>query len=178
MKYAILGFRQDMLVEKNLDATDCVILAWIKDFIASTKIEMILIDEVPYYWIYSRKLLEDLPVLHIKRRQFLRRINKYIELNLLTRKTIHALKSRRGSFTVYSLTEHFDALTHVGCVIDDTAGVSPMTQGVCHKRHTKDISTKDMPTKDSAHTRKTKSKTLKDKQKAFLDKLFDSEVMQ
>jgi hypothetical protein len=105
MRYSILGFNQEKLMQTDLDLIDIVILQYIQQACGSTGMSHKLDSNGnPRVWIYHQKLIEDLPILRISEATLRNRLSAlnqkgYVEL------TIIASESRRGSRTYYGLTD-------------------------------------------------------------------------
>ena len=118
MKYTISGFSQQEALqfkkivsdksgkekEIKVDCTDLLILRWFVDFYPKmTKVE---IDGSQYAWVQYQKILQDLPLLDIKKQALFDRFQKMCEFEILTHKTIKA----GGSFSYYGFGKMYSAL--------------------------------------------------------------------
>lgn len=113
MKYNIEGFNQknaiefkDMIdgKEVRLDCIDLVLLRWFVDFYprANKKI----IDDKEYAWISYATILDDLPILNMKKVQLSRRFNKFVHFKILDFK----LYKVGGTFTYYTYGINYKSL--------------------------------------------------------------------
>lgn len=100
MKYNILDFNQEAVLsiykiikDKKgkdrkiaLDVSDLLIIQVIADIIHRDKFTKQIIDDKLYYWITYNLILEDLPILDIKKQALSDRIDKMVELGILEKK--------------------------------------------------------------------------------------------
>jgi hypothetical protein len=98
MKFSIEGFSQKILLEHGLDHKDALILRFIKDFIASGKLEYKIIQGEIFYWINYATVLNEIPLIDIKTSKHLGdRIKKYVRTGLFKRHFIVNYKGRYGT---------------------------------------------------------------------------------
>lgn len=114
MKYTIEGFSQEyaLTLQKEIivngkakrikvDCNDLVILRWFVDFYPNMmKVE---IEGKQYAWIKYQALLEDLPLLDIKKRMLFDRLQKLVDFGILSHKSIKS----GGSFSYYGFGENY-----------------------------------------------------------------------
>jgi len=100
MKYTIFGFNQNLLCQTGLDLEDSLILQWFIDFYSTGG----MVSEKPpgeqkYYfvWLNYQYLLDDLPILKIKKDSLYRRFKKYCNLGILR----HWTKKKGGTYSFY-----------------------------------------------------------------------------
>ncbi len=91
MKYTILGFQQQKLIDEGLDATDALILRTIKDMYSSASMEFIIENEKTYMWLNQKYFISQIPIAG-SRRTVLRRIDKMAEIGLLDKLLKHIRK--------------------------------------------------------------------------------------
>ena len=112
MKYTINGFSQKKLIECGLDLVDSMILRWFIDFKDTNKMKAKIIDDIPYYWIYYEKLIEDIPIIGIKNKEALfRRFKKMINAKILLHKVVRS----GGVFSYFALGPEYE------CLINDNS---------------------------------------------------------
>lgn len=113
MRYSILGFNQEQVIEQFPEITldDLLILQYVWNASASTKMEHTLIKNTTYTWIYHKKLLEDLPILKIKEESLKKHFKKLIDLGLIAI-IKRASDSCRGTKSFYAITEKTEALQY------------------------------------------------------------------
>ena len=124
MKYNILDFNQEAVLsiykiikDKNgkdrkiaLDVSDLLIIQVIADIIHRDKFTKQIIDDKLYYWITYNLILEDLPILNIKKQALSDRINKMVELGILEKKVVMA--QGQGTFTSFRLTGLYEKIKY------------------------------------------------------------------
>lgn len=176
MRYTIEGFSQTEAVkfrrteivngkEKTvaLDCTDLVILRWFVDFYPNMmKVE---VGGHQYAWINYQALIEDMPLLGIKKGMLAIRLKKLVSFGILKHRTV----KNGGTFSYYGFGSEYARLVdtnHTQQVGDPTQNIS---EGVRNKLETPtqnisdqiDSSTKDPSTKDNQereHTQKPKGR--------------------
>lgn len=104
MKYTIEGFNQEKAVELGLDGDDLILLRWFTDFSSNMKKKEI--EDTVYYWVTYDKLLEDIPILNIKKRALKYRIDKLTNAKVLIHKNI----KEGGNFSYYGFGENYLSL--------------------------------------------------------------------
>lgn len=106
MKFTINGISQSRAIEMKLDYTDILILAYIRDFRESGKMIKRIEEGEIYYWIKYEGILEEYPILKIKKDTLYRKMKNLVELEVLTHLTIR----EGGTFSYYGLAPRFFAL--------------------------------------------------------------------
>ena len=101
MKYTIEGFSQELLIENDLDVTDALILRWFLDFRTTDKMVRMSVEGQDYYWIFYDKIIDDLPIINIKKRALAERMMKMANNGILTHKTV---KNAMGTYSAYNVT--------------------------------------------------------------------------
>lgn len=114
MKYTIEGFSQEyaLTLQKEIivkgkakrikvDCNDLVILRWFVDFYP--KMMKVEIEGKQYAWIKYQALLEDLPLLDIKKRMLFDRLQKLVDFGILSHKSIKS----GGSFSYYGFGDNY-----------------------------------------------------------------------
>lgn len=138
MKYTIHGFSQQEAVkfkktvfDKNnkekdikIDCTDLLILRWFVDFYP--KMMKVEIDGVQYAWLQYQKILQDLPLLDIKKQALFDRLQKLCEFKILNHKTVKV----NGTFSYYGFGEMYGALIDTECS-QIQEGEYSTNEGVC-----------------------------------------------
>jgi uncharacterized phage protein (TIGR02220 family) len=140
VKYTINGFSQEQALkfkkkvvcggkekEIKIDATDLLILRWLVDFYPQMiKVE---IEGSQYVWVQYKKILEDLPLLDIKKQALVDRLQKLCEFGILINKIVKI----GGNFSYYGFGKMYQ------CIVDSNfqqcEGVYSTTQGVCSQLH-------------------------------------------
>ena len=146
-RFSILGFSQERALniravdgnkELRLDVYDLLLLSQIADFPNRSNVMKIIEEEKIYYWIAYSQILEELPILNLKKQALRDRFDKLVTLGLLEKKT-----SKMNNMTFFRLTSLYETLkyssviynTEKGCVVNE-GGVYSDTQGVCSQLHT------------------------------------------
>ena len=105
MRYSILGFNQEKVMQTQLDMTDLMLLNYILTACGSPVMKhMLTKDGKPLVWINHKKLSEDLPILRLSEGSLRNRIAKLKQDGYLYSETV-AGESKRGTKTYYGLTE-------------------------------------------------------------------------
>ena len=102
MKYKIYGFLQDGFVKFSLKSSDMLILRWFVDFMDSGKMISKEIDGKLYYWIDYKKIMEDFPILDMKKDAIYMRLRKMCECKILERKIL-----KKGGYSYYRLGDNY-----------------------------------------------------------------------
>ena len=146
-RFSILGFSQERALniravdgnkELRLDVYDLLLLSQIADFPNRSNVMKIIEEEKIYYWIAYSQILEELPILNLKKQALRDRFDKLVTLGLLEKKT-----SKMNNMTFFRLTNLYETLkyssviynTEKGYVVNE-GGVYSDTQGVCSQLHT------------------------------------------
>lgn len=101
MKYTIEGFNQEKAIEYGLNVSHLVILRWIVDF--SPKMSKEIIDSETYYWVNYKAMLEDIPILNIKKRALEYKLGQLVKAGVLIHQTI----KRGGTYSYYGFGENY-----------------------------------------------------------------------
>lgn len=137
MKYTIHGFSQQeavklkkTIIDKNdkekeikIDCTDLLILRWFVDFYP--KMMKVEIEGIQYAWVQYQKILQDLPLLDIKKQALFDRLKKLCEFGILKHKTVKV----NGTFSYYGFGEMYGVLIDTEC-IQIQEGVYSTNEGV------------------------------------------------
>lgn len=127
MKYSILGFNQkavlattkivyktikgeDKLVPLKLDVTDLLILQHLADFPNRKKIIKTIIDDKMFFWVDYKTLIEELPILDIKKQALSDRLSKLVELGVIEKRIIS--HNGYGNSTFFRMGEKYESLKY------------------------------------------------------------------
>lgn len=127
MKYSILGFNQkavlattkivyktikgeDKLVPLKLDVTDLLILQHLADFPNRKKIIKTIIDDKMFFWVDYKTLIEELPILDIKKQALSDRLSKLVELGVIEKSIIS--HNGYGNSTFFRMGEKYESLKY------------------------------------------------------------------
>ena len=129
MKYTIMGFSQEKLIEYNMDLTDVCILRYFVDFKDSGEmVKEIYKDEI-YYWINYAKLREAIPIINISSNDVIRRRLRELQLKGIL---IHYTRNDfRGTYSFYNLGQNYKNLIHTQK--NDNAHDSKVGEGTTQK---------------------------------------------
>jgi hypothetical protein len=101
MKYTIHGFSQDIAIKLKLDSDGLLLLRWFVDFRDTEKMEAIVIDKKPYYWVSYSKVISDMPIISDKEDTIYRKFKRLVESGVLK---IHTTREKlnNGKFKTYA----------------------------------------------------------------------------
>ena len=106
MKFTILGFSQPAAYDLGLDINDLAILRWYIDFNESGYMNKKVIDGKEFYLVIYEYVLEDLPILCMKKDAVYRRFKKMCDKKILERRTIN----EGGKFPYFAIGENYAEL--------------------------------------------------------------------
>ena len=177
MKLFLIGFSQKNALEirdtnQKLDIIDLVILDWLKCFYP--KMKKCFIGEKEYVWIEYQKVLDDIPILDIKKRTVMGRFKKMSELGVLEHTTVYEKDGRKGTYSYFRLADKYFSLlsdenkndsqgeneydsvrsNEQGCPSKRTGGVRSNEQRVCVQTNTKDNTLYDCSVNNSSKKNK------------------------
>lgn len=109
MKITIEGFSQIELVKRGLDLQDALILRYFVDFKESGNMYSEIVGTEKFYWVKYEELIENLPILNIKKDTLRRRFFKMAEIGILKQYT----KKEKGTWSMYTIGEEFKALIDI-----------------------------------------------------------------
>ena len=109
MKYTIMGFSQQALLDAGLDTVDALVLRTIKDMYAAAGMEQIIHNNNRYIWINYTYLQAQIPIAG-SLRNLMRRIATYADMGLIKRELRHSKNGVRGNFAYVAPTLALDAL--------------------------------------------------------------------
>lgn len=133
MKYSIFGFSQEYATKlqkeqdgkvKKLDTTDLLILRDIADFMNRSRIIKYTIDDKVYFSIQYATILEDLPILDIKKQALSDRLDKMVLLNVLEKIVV---KNQSGTFVAFRMGKEYENLLY-SCTSSETSPTSSELQ--------------------------------------------------
>lgn len=106
MKYTILGFNQEKALELGFDVEDLLIIRWFVDFYSSSKMIKMNVGDKTYAWVNYSRVIEDIPILNMKKDTLSRRMKKICETGIMEHETL----KQGGTFSLYKLTDKYDQL--------------------------------------------------------------------
>ena len=146
-RFSIFGFAQEKVIsirvmdgatEIRLDVTDLLLLSQIADFPNRNNVMKIIDGEKIFFWMAYSEILQELPILNLKKQALRDRFDKLVLLGLLEKKV-----SKASNMTFFRLTDMYETLRYNmlsyggdnESVFNDR-GVYSTTQGVCTPLHT------------------------------------------
>ena len=103
MKYNLQGFSQEVASELNIDGIDLYLLRWFVDFKDTNQMDTKIVDGEVYYWIYHKKVSEDMPILHLQKTAIYRRLKKLCTAKIFKKTVVR----ERGTFTYYAIGPNY-----------------------------------------------------------------------
>ncbi|MEG0671921.1 hypothetical protein [Clostridium sp.] len=103
MKYTIMGFGQEKLVQLGLDTLDATILRYFIDFKESKGMKVKIVDGQDYYWIRYDGVLRELPILNMKKCTVQSRFFKLRDAGVLT----HQVIREGGTYSYFGIGEKY-----------------------------------------------------------------------
>ena len=103
MKYNLQGFSQEVASEFNIDGIDLYLLRWFVDFKDTNQMDTKIVDGEVYYWIYHKKVSEDMPILHLQKTAIYRRLKKLCKAQIFKKTVVR----ERGTFTYYAIGPNY-----------------------------------------------------------------------
>ena len=106
MKFTILGFSHPAAYDLGLDINDLAILRWYIDFKESGYMNKKVIGGKEFYLVIYEYVLEDLPILYMKKDAVYRRFKKMCDKKILERRTIN----EGGKFPYFAIGKNYAKL--------------------------------------------------------------------
>ena len=140
MRYNILGFDQEKVLElkanieskeKKLDLSDLLILNHIYNFTERKGVKTIIQNGTEYYWVEYNTILNELPILNIKKPALRERIDKMCALELIEK--ILVSEGRYSNMTCFRIGRKLKEVlfkTTEGTKSKRQRGINLNTQGV------------------------------------------------
>lgn len=127
LRYSILGFNQEEVVklrkvitkevrgnvkqiELKLDITDLLIINHLADFANRKKVTKMIIDGSIFFWVSYNTIIEELPILDIKKQALADRLSKLVELGILEKKVQTCGSS--ANMTFFRMGETYEKLRY------------------------------------------------------------------
>lgn len=114
MKYTILGFSQQALLDYELDVSDALILKVLSDMYVSnnSKIEYRIFENDKYMWITYPYIHKEIPI--ISQRTIIRKIDILIGKGILKKVNVSSKNGKKGNYLYISFDETYSKLTEYG----------------------------------------------------------------
>jgi hypothetical protein len=122
VKYTILCFNQEKALELGFDVEDLLIIRWFVDFYSSSKMIKMNVGDKTYAWVNYSRVIEDIPILNMKKDTLSRRMKKICETGIMEHETL----KQGGTFSLYKLTDKYDQLISTD---KKTEGTDKKTEG-------------------------------------------------
>lgn len=128
MKYTIFGFKQSELVRFGLDTIDALILRYFVDFRDSGRMDREEINGGIYHWVKYDSIIEDLPILSLKKDSIYRRLKRMTKTDIIRHETIR----ENGTYSYYGIGSNFiklisDFKTTPSELNNESYGENPIT---------------------------------------------------
>lgn len=153
MRYSILGFNQEEVlklrktitkelhgevkqVELKLDVTDLLIINHLADFPNRKKVTKIILDDKIFFWVSYNTIIEELPIIDIKKQALSDRLAKMVELGILERRIQTCGSS--ANMTFFRISEAYETLKYKEGYGSQTQDISYSTTIPCSNQ-TQDI---------------------------------------
>lgn len=111
MKYTVFGFSQEELIKHKMDLGDAAILRFFVDFRGTGKMKSEIIGEndqkQSYYWLKYNAVIEDFPLLNMKKDAVYRRMKSLVDKGILIHQHV---KNKYGSFSYYEVGPLYESL--------------------------------------------------------------------
>lgn len=153
LRHSILGFNQEEVlklkktitkevrgevkqVELKLDVTDLLIINHLADFPNRKKVTKIILDDKIFFWVSYNTIIEELPIIDIKKQALSDRLAKMVELGILERR-IQTYGSS-ANMTFFRIDDLYERLKYKDCYNNQTQDVSYSTTTPCDSQ-TQDV---------------------------------------
>lgn len=165
MKFTILGFSQERVLslaktirDKNdkdktiqLDVTDLLIIREVADFMNRKKIIKYSFEDKTFFSVKYSAIMEDLPILNIKKQALADRIDKIAMLGVLEKKVV---KDSNGTFTLFRIGEEYEKLIYSPTGSEVQGGSYPTTNGLVSNYEPKDNTTNTITKEEDKSSKK------------------------
>lgn len=153
LRHSILGFNQEEVlklkktitkevrgevkqVELKLDVTDLLIINHLADFPNRKKVTKIILDDKIFFWVSYNTIIEELPIIDIKKQALSDRLAKMVELGILERR-IQTYGSS-ANMTFFRIDDLYERLKYKDWSNSQTQDVSYSTTTPCNSQ-TQDV---------------------------------------
>ena len=123
MKYSILGFSQERAVSVrkivklrngmqkvlSLDVVDLLILRDMSDFMNRKNVIKYMFDDKTFFSVSYSAIIEDLPILDIKKQALRDRLDKMCKLNLIEKKIV---RNTSGNWSAFRLSDGYEEIMY------------------------------------------------------------------
>jgi hypothetical protein len=187
MRFTVHGFSQKEAIKLKLDNDDLLLIRWFVDFKDTGKMDRIIINNIPFYWISYQSVCDDLPIIATKKDTLYRRLKEIVKNNVLQHETV---RTKRGTYSYYALGVEYvkliddaqkdDASSNLDGVGKKSEwGTEKNPSGVRKKIRSKDPSTKKTFLQNKTTTAKKKDEEVKavvDENSLFIKNKIESAI--
>ncbi|WP_404987889.1 conserved phage C-terminal domain-containing protein [Clostridium culturomicium] len=106
MKFTLMGFSQQGLINLGMDAIDAMLLRYFVDFKATNKMKFEMIEDKLFFWVNYDNVLKEFPILNMKKRTIQTRFLKLRDAGVLT----HYLKKDGGTYSFFGIGDKYEEL--------------------------------------------------------------------
>lgn len=143
LKYTILGFNQEKACEVGLELDDLLLIRYFVDFRENEKMISKEIEGKRYYWINYEGILQELPILKIKKDRIYRKLKRLCDLGILEHKTV----KQAGTYSFYTVGhKYFQLISSTDLSVKKPSGSVKKPEGYGENTVPKDPSIKDPST--------------------------------
>jgi hypothetical protein len=116
LRFSVLGFSQERVLEVRamdgtkevrLDVIDLLLLNQIADFPNRSGVMKIIDDDKIFFWMAYSEILDELPILNLKKQALRDRFDKLVLLGLLEKRI-----GKVGNMTFFRLTDRYESLRY------------------------------------------------------------------
>ena len=153
LRHSILGFNQEEVLklkktitkevrgevkqfELKLDVTDLLIINHLADFPNRKKVTKIILDDKIFFWVSYNTIIEELPIIDIKKQALSDRLAKMVELGILERRI--QTYGASANMTFFRIDDLYERLKYKDWSNSQTQDVSYSTTTPCSSK-TQDV---------------------------------------
>lgn len=103
MKQTMMGFQQEKLMELGLDVRDAAILRYFVDSKNTNLMKSEVEDGQTYYWVRYEAVINELPLLGLKKQAVRKRFYNLRDAGVLT----HYVKKVGGTYSYFGIGEKY-----------------------------------------------------------------------
>lgn len=153
LRHSVLGFNQEEVLklkktitkevrgevkqfELKLDVTDLLIINHLADFPNRKKVTKIILDDKIFFWVSYNTIIEELPIIDIKKQALSDRLAKMVELGILERRI--QTYGASANMTFFRIDDLYERLKYKDWSNSQTQDVSYSTTTPCSSK-TQDV---------------------------------------
>ncbi len=119
MKYTILGLDQQALIDHEIKIQDAAIIKKIAEIFTYSKTYTVMHEDEVYYWIKVDAIIEDYPVLGLKKQSLIKRLKALVDKGIFKK---HIKNTPNGIFSYYRGTEILDSILNTSHLDERLSG--------------------------------------------------------